>query len=258
MNPNAAQIAEVADNLAKVQSFDPWSAKWISEAHMLLRGLAAPAPVAEVVAAVEPAQPVEAVDETIEAVIACLGDDAATLRGRNPEDEMAANMDEAARLLAALAHPRPTGDLPVVDIVEQPNGEHQVRVTRDDMVFYAGNPFEDIEQADFFAECVRLVIGLPDSEAPAPTGEQAGEVVGAVKETIGGWGTALLTETGKSLPDGTKLYATPLPPAGFRVVPVEPQGCDPRAKTSYRYGYDHGWKACREAMLAAAPEVPRD
>jgi hypothetical protein len=43
----------------------------------------------------------EAVDEDIESVIACLGDDAATLRDRNPEDEMAANMDEAARLLSA-------------------------------------------------------------------------------------------------------------------------------------------------------------
>lgn len=53
----------------------------------------------------------EAVDEKIEAVTACLGDDAATLRDRNPEDEMAANMDEAARLLSALARARLNKDL---------------------------------------------------------------------------------------------------------------------------------------------------
>lgn len=58
---------------------------------------------------VEP--PGEAVDEKIEAVIACLGDDAATLRDRNPEDEMATNMDEAARLLSALAQARFNNDL---------------------------------------------------------------------------------------------------------------------------------------------------
>lgn len=41
--------------------------------------------------------------EEIEAVIACLGDDAAALRDENPEDERAANMDRAAELLEALA-----------------------------------------------------------------------------------------------------------------------------------------------------------
>jgi hypothetical protein len=40
--------------------------------------------------------------EEIEAVIACLGDDAAKLREKNPECEMAANMDRAAVLLAQL------------------------------------------------------------------------------------------------------------------------------------------------------------
>lgn len=42
-------------------------------------------------------------DNEIEAIIACLGDDAATLRDRNPECEMAANMDKAAKLLEPLA-----------------------------------------------------------------------------------------------------------------------------------------------------------
>ena len=36
----------------------------------------------------------------IESVVACLGDDAARLREQNPDDEMASNMDDAARLLA--------------------------------------------------------------------------------------------------------------------------------------------------------------
>lgn len=42
--------------------------------------------------------------EHIEAVIACLGDDAASIRADsgNPEDERAANMDDAASLLARL------------------------------------------------------------------------------------------------------------------------------------------------------------
>lgn len=41
--------------------------------------------------------------EDIEAVIACLGDDAAQLRGDNPEDERADNMDRAATMLRELA-----------------------------------------------------------------------------------------------------------------------------------------------------------
>jgi hypothetical protein len=41
--------------------------------------------------------------EDIEAVIACLGDDAAQLHGENPEDERADNMLRAADLLGALA-----------------------------------------------------------------------------------------------------------------------------------------------------------
>lgn len=40
--------------------------------------------------------------EEIEAIIACLGDDAAQLREANDEDERAANMDEAASMLARL------------------------------------------------------------------------------------------------------------------------------------------------------------
>lgn len=40
--------------------------------------------------------------EEIEAVIACLGDDAAQLRDENPEDERADNMDRAATLLERL------------------------------------------------------------------------------------------------------------------------------------------------------------
>lgn len=40
--------------------------------------------------------------EEIEAVIACLGDDAAQLRQENPEDERADNMDRAAELLGRL------------------------------------------------------------------------------------------------------------------------------------------------------------
>jgi hypothetical protein len=39
--------------------------------------------------------------QELEAVIACLGDDAAKLRESNPEDEMASNMEEAARLLSS-------------------------------------------------------------------------------------------------------------------------------------------------------------
>ena len=41
-------------------------------------------------------------DEEAEAVIACLGDDAAKLRETNPECEIAANMEAAATLLEAL------------------------------------------------------------------------------------------------------------------------------------------------------------
>jgi hypothetical protein len=51
--------------------------------------------------------PSEADREDLEAVIACLGDDAATLREQNPECEMAANMDRAAELLAAAKEPSP-------------------------------------------------------------------------------------------------------------------------------------------------------
>jgi hypothetical protein len=40
--------------------------------------------------------------EEVEAVVACLGDDAAQLREQNDEDERAANMDEAASLLIRL------------------------------------------------------------------------------------------------------------------------------------------------------------
>lgn len=43
----------------------------------------------------------------IESVIACLGDDAAQLRGENPEDERAANMERAAELLQELASRTP-------------------------------------------------------------------------------------------------------------------------------------------------------
>lgn len=41
--------------------------------------------------------------QEIEAVIACLGDDAAALRNANADDERAANMDRAAELLTALS-----------------------------------------------------------------------------------------------------------------------------------------------------------
>lgn len=41
--------------------------------------------------------------EEIEAIVACLGDDAAALRADNPEDERAANMDAAAALIERLA-----------------------------------------------------------------------------------------------------------------------------------------------------------
>lgn len=40
--------------------------------------------------------------EEVEAIVACLGDDAAQLRDENPEDERAGNMDEAASLLERL------------------------------------------------------------------------------------------------------------------------------------------------------------
>lgn len=41
-------------------------------------------------------------DEEVDAVIACLGDDAAKLREENPECEIAANMEAAAAMLEAL------------------------------------------------------------------------------------------------------------------------------------------------------------
>lgn len=41
--------------------------------------------------------------EEIDAVIACLGDDAAQLRDDNPDDERADNMDRAATMLRELA-----------------------------------------------------------------------------------------------------------------------------------------------------------
>jgi hypothetical protein len=45
--------------------------------------------------------------EDVEAVAACLGDDAAQLREENDEDERAANMDRAASMLTwmLLTHP---------------------------------------------------------------------------------------------------------------------------------------------------------
>ena len=49
----------------------------------------------------DPALPEAEIDE-LEAVIACLGDDAALLRRENPYCEMAANMDEAADMLEKL------------------------------------------------------------------------------------------------------------------------------------------------------------
>lgn len=54
--------------------------------------------------------PEPARDEEIEAVIACLGDDAAALRTDNPEDERAANMERAAELLGARTTPQITVD----------------------------------------------------------------------------------------------------------------------------------------------------
>lgn len=67
--------------------------------------LAAEAPAAGAVAG-----PSESDREELEAVIACLGDDAATLRDQNPECEMAANMDRAAEMLAATPTPAAQGD----------------------------------------------------------------------------------------------------------------------------------------------------
>lgn len=45
------------------------------------------------------AEPAEPGDEELQAVIACLGDDAAQLRDENPDDERADNMERAAELL---------------------------------------------------------------------------------------------------------------------------------------------------------------
>lgn len=50
--------------------------------------------------------------EDIEAIIACLGDDAAALRAENPECERAANMDAAAALIERLAPQAPVADQP--------------------------------------------------------------------------------------------------------------------------------------------------
>lgn len=50
-----------------------------------------------------PASEADEAREELDAVIACLGDDAAGLREDNPEDERAANMDRAAELLGQLA-----------------------------------------------------------------------------------------------------------------------------------------------------------
>ncbi|MFY9480250.1 MAG: hypothetical protein WAQ08_21660 [Aquabacterium sp.] len=48
-------------------------------------------------------QPEDPDPSEVQEVIACLGDDAAALRGKNPEDEMAANMERAADLLDVCA-----------------------------------------------------------------------------------------------------------------------------------------------------------
>ena len=48
-----------------------------------------------------------ALSEEVEAVIACLGDDAATLRDAGEHEEVAMNMDDAARLLEAAYSPTP-------------------------------------------------------------------------------------------------------------------------------------------------------
>lgn len=50
--------------------------------------------------------------EDIEAIVACLGDDAAALRADNPEDERAANMDAAAALIERLATQAATSAAP--------------------------------------------------------------------------------------------------------------------------------------------------
>lgn len=67
---------------------------------------------------------------------------------------------------AAATPTTPTGHRiapPVVDIFSA-NGCHQVRISRDNMMFNAGGAVDEYEEAEIFAECVRLVIGLPDSE----------------------------------------------------------------------------------------------
>lgn len=89
----------------------------------------------------------EAVDEKIEAIIACLGDDAATLRNRNPEDEMAANMDEAARLLSALAHSRPAREQSAVDAERYNELKRSVAIVQaEKWEWHAEDDYEGTEQ----------------------------------------------------------------------------------------------------------------
>lgn len=45
----------------------------------------------------------EMIEMDLEAILACMGDDAATLRNENPEDEIADTLDLAAKLLEAAA-----------------------------------------------------------------------------------------------------------------------------------------------------------
>ena len=74
--------------------------------------------------------------EEIEAVIACLGDDAAQLRDENPEDERADNMDKAADLLGRLLATTP----PASAAVERELFEAEFPIP-DGMVYWDGDKY---------------------------------------------------------------------------------------------------------------------
>ncbi len=79
--------------------------------------LASPTPAPE--ASPQPTDDALIDDEHIDAVIACLGDDAATLRAGNDECEIAENMDAAATLIAALRSRLASPSQPLVPLTEE-------------------------------------------------------------------------------------------------------------------------------------------
>lgn len=101
--------------------------------------------------------------EDVEAVVACLGDDAAQLREENSEDERAANMDRAASILTWMLLTHPV--YRVQDVVAEPQGWKLVPVEpTPDMIAAACIAVLPTPDAEAFERCrqaARIVMAMP-------------------------------------------------------------------------------------------------